>query len=76
MRLSKNLVMHDINKEVFEPNLRDKNNDFLQNIKNPDIGIVCNYGFMIPSNIIDVFRKGLYVIHPSLLPKYRGAAPI
>lgn len=31
---------------------------------------------MIPSTIIDHFNKGVFVIHPSLLPKYRGAAPI
>ncbi len=31
---------------------------------------------MIPSKLIDKFPKGCYVMHPSLLPKYRGACPI
>jgi len=31
---------------------------------------------MIPSFIIDKFKYGMYVIHPSLLPKYRGSSPI
>lgn len=31
---------------------------------------------MLPSRLIDRFKKGLIVIHPSLLPKYRGGAPI
>ena len=31
---------------------------------------------MIPSYIIDKFSIGMYVVHPSLLPKYRGAWPI
>lgn len=54
-------------------------NEFLENKlkKNPfDIGIVCSFGYMIPNNIIDSFNKGIIIIHPSLLPKYRGAAPI
>ena len=31
---------------------------------------------MIPDPIIDSFPQGMYVVHPSLLPKYRGASPI
>ncbi|EGR27382.1 methionyl-tRNA formyltransferase, putative [Ichthyophthirius multifiliis] len=41
-----------------------------------DIGVVCSYGYMIPNEIIDCFQQGMFVIHPSLLPKYRGASPI
>src|SRR5690606_22938048 len=41
-----------------------------------NMGIVASFGYMIPSRIIDKFSKGCYVIHPSLLPKYRGACPI
>ncbi|CAK65241.1 unnamed protein product (macronuclear) [Paramecium tetraurelia] len=63
--------------KIYQPNLSDKTNNFVQEIQEkPDLGIVCNYGYMIPSQIIDIFNKGVYVIHPSLLPKYRGAAPI
>jgi len=31
---------------------------------------------MIPSGFIDIFKKSMIVIHPSLLPKYRGASPL
>ena len=31
---------------------------------------------MVPDNFIDSFPLGMYVMHPSLLPKYRGACPI
>ena len=31
---------------------------------------------MIPNKIIDAFEDGMLVVHPSLLPKYRGGAPI
>lgn len=40
------------------------------------MGIVCSFGYMIPSYIIDTFNNNMMVIHPSLLPKYRGASPI
>lgn len=42
----------------------------------PDLGILAAYGQIIPQEIIDLFPKGILVIHPSLLPKYRGASPI
>ncbi len=41
-----------------------------------DVGIVASFGAMIPSYIIDQYSKGMIVLHPSLLPKYRGACPI
>jgi len=31
---------------------------------------------MIPTKTIQIFRKGMIVVHPSMLPKYRGGAPI
>lgn len=41
-----------------------------------DAGIAVAYGRILPKEIIDLFSKGLYNIHFSLLPLYRGAAPI
>jgi len=41
-----------------------------------DFGVACSFGYMIPDNIIDLFPKGMVVIHPSLLPRYRGASPL
>lgn len=42
----------------------------------PKLGVVCSYGFMIPDMVIDMFSEGMIVVHPSILPKYRGGAPI
>jgi len=41
-----------------------------------DIGIVVDYGQIIPEKIIKKFNHKLLNIHPSLLPKYRGPSPI
>ncbi len=49
--------------------------DFL-NKSNPDLGIVVSYGLIIPSKILEIPRFGFLNIHPSLLPRWRGAAPI
>ena len=43
---------------------------------NPDIVIVVAYGQLIPKKFLDIPRKGFINIHASLLPKWRGAAPI
>ena len=42
----------------------------------PDISIVVAYGHILPREIIDLPRLGTLNIHASLLPEYRGAAPI
>lgn len=39
-------------------------------------GIICSYGHLIHSSVINEFNKKLVVVHPSLLPLYRGSAPI
>jgi methionyl-tRNA formyltransferase len=43
---------------------------------NADIMLVVGYGQIIPQSIIDLPRLGIVNVHASLLPKYRGAAPI
>lgn len=43
---------------------------------NPDAMIVVGYGQIIPQPILDIPPKGIINVHASLLPKYRGAAPI
>ncbi|MFA5954519.1 MAG: methionyl-tRNA formyltransferase [Patescibacteria group bacterium] len=42
----------------------------------PDVLIVADYGQIIPDTILNIPRKGALNLHPSLLPKYRGATPI
>jgi methionyl-tRNA formyltransferase len=42
----------------------------------PDVMVVVGYGQIIPQSIIDIPAYGIVNVHASLLPKYRGAAPI
>ena len=66
------------NIEVLQP-LKIKNNeDFLNKVKtlNPDIICVVAYGKIIPQEILNIPKYGGINVHASLLPKYRGAAPI
>lgn len=42
----------------------------------PDVGVVIAYGKILPQEILDAPRFGCINVHASLLPKYRGAAPI
>jgi len=42
----------------------------------PDAMVVVGYGQIIPQSIIDIPRLGIINVHASLLPRYRGAAPI
>ena len=51
--------------------------DYEEIIKhNPDIIITCAYGQIIPKTILDCPKIGCFNVHASLLPKYRGGAPI
>jgi methionyl-tRNA formyltransferase len=47
----------------------------VSNLK-PDVLVVVAYGLLLPQNILDLPKHGAVNLHPSLLPKYRGAAPI
>ncbi len=42
----------------------------------PDIGVVAAYGKILPDDILAIPRLGMINVHASLLPKYRGAAPV
>lgn len=45
-------------------------------IPDADLGVVAAYGRIIPQSVIETFPHGILNVHPSLLPKYRGASPI
>lgn len=63
--------------EVFQPeNINDE--ESINKIKefNPDIILVVAYGQILSSHILNIPKTGCINIHGSLLPKYRGAAPI
>ena len=62
-----------------EQPLKVRNNpEFVEKLKNinPDVICVVAYGKIIPKEILDIPRLGCINVHGSLLPKYRGAAPI
>lgn len=60
---------------VFQPhNIREKY-DFAHDLK-PDLILTFSYGQIIPQALLDIPKLGCLNIHGSLLPKYRGAAPI
>lgn len=50
--------------------------EFLKSALSADLGILAAYGSIIPKEVINFFPHGILNIHPSLLPKYRGASPV
>jgi methionyl-tRNA formyltransferase len=62
---------------VFQPE-RVRRPEIVEQIrsKRPDAMVVVGYGQIIPQSIIDIPPLGIINVHASLLPKYRGAAPI
>jgi len=61
-----------------QPEKIRKNEEFLNEIRNlkPDIIVVVAYGKILPKELLEIPRYGCMNVHGSLLPKYRGAAPI
>lgn len=62
---------------VYQP-VKLKDSDSYEIIKelNPDVIVVVAYGQILPENILNIPKYGCINVHGSLLPKYRGAAPI
>jgi len=62
---------------VYQPN-SVKADETIELVKklNPDVIVVVAYGKILPQELIDIPKKGIINVHSSLLPKYRGAAPI
>lgn len=58
-----------------KPNDIDYLND-IENVVKPDICLTVAYGGFLPSRFLKIPRYGVYNLHPSLLPRYRGAAPL
>jgi len=54
------------------------NSEFIENVKSlePELLVVAAYGKIFKKLFLDIFPQGAVNVHPSLLPKYRGAAPI
>jgi len=69
------------NIEVFQPLSLRRGDDSIKSLAiikeiNPDVIIVAAYGQILPKEILEIPRFGCVNIHASLLPRWRGAAPI
>ena len=63
--------------EVFQPlTVKDEAFESFIKEKNPDLIIVIAYGRIIPQFVLEYPKYGCINVHGSILPKYRGAAPI
>lgn len=64
--------------KIYQPEKVKNNKEFIEEIKklNPDVICVVAYGKILPKEILEIPKLGCINVHASLLPKYRGAAPI
>lgn len=62
---------------VYQP-IKARDEEFVNILKdlNPDLIVVVAFGQILPKSILDIPKFGCVNVHVSLLPKYRGAAPI
>lgn len=66
---------------VYQPNSLKKGDDAAESLEilrkiNPDVIVVIAYGQILPNEVLEMPEFGCINVHASLLPKYRGAAPI
>ena len=69
------VIAEKYNIPVFQPVKIRKEYDFVKELR-PDIIITLAYGQIVPQGLLDIPQYGCLNLHGSLLPKYRGAAPI
>ncbi len=62
---------------VYQPR-RAREPEFIEQMRalNPDVMVVVAFGQILPKELLDIPKYGCVNVHASLLPKYRGAAPI
>lgn len=66
------------NLKIYQPEKVKENLEFIEELKqiNPDLICVVAYGKILPKEILNIPKLGCINLHASLLPRYRGAAPI
>ena len=66
------------NLKIYQPTKVRNNPEFIEEMKklNPDVICVVAYGKILPEELLEIPKYGCINVHGSLLPKYRGAAPI
>ena len=64
--------------KIYQPQKVKGNIEFIEELKsqNPDVICVVAYGKILPKELLEIPKLGCINVHGSLLPKYRGAAPI
>ena len=69
-------LAHDL--PLYQPVRIRKEPEFIQTLRDmqPDVIVVVAFGQILPKEILDIPRLGCVNVHASLLPKFRGAAPI
>ena len=70
-----NALAGELKLEAFKPSSRAELHEAIVELK-PDLGVVVAYGRLIPEETLALARHGFLNVHFSLLPKYRGAAPV
>lgn len=71
------VVAGKYNIDVFQPQTLKNETVYKQLVElNPDLIVVVAYGKILPENILNLPKLGCINVHGSLLPEYRGAAPI
>ncbi|CEN26425.1 methionyl-tRNA formyltransferase [Paraclostridium sordellii] len=65
------------NIDVYQP-VKAREDSFVEKLKeiNPELIVVVAFGQILPKSILDIPKFGCVNVHASLLPKYRGAAPL
>ncbi len=72
------ILAKELNIPVYQPEKLKNNPEAVAELKAlaPDILVVAAYGMLLPQEVLDIPKYGAYNVHGSLLPKYRGAAPV
>src|SRR3989339_1867797 len=70
------LVAEKYNFPIKQPSSKTSLTNLQSEIINLKLNIVCQYGLIIPKEVLEAPELGSINVHPSLLPKYRGASPI
>lgn len=72
------VLAEENNLKIWQPEKLKGNEELLQELKNLEFDylVVTAYGLIIPAEFLALAKSGNINVHPSLLPKYRGASPI
>ncbi|KKS90007.1 MAG: hypothetical protein A3G66_04415 [Candidatus Levybacteria bacterium RIFCSPLOWO2_12_FULL_39_17] len=71
------LILYLENKDINYISIKEFDRETLEKIKKfgAKIAVLAYFGTIVPKSVLDIFPLGIINIHPSLLPKYRGASP-